>query len=109
MHAGVALLLHPAARIAVTDSTVHPSTVIGLVGLGALYHWRAGQRPAESAVTPPTIGQRATFYSALALIFLSLNGWLHDLSDGYLFSAHMVQHLVLTHLVPPLLISGTPA
>ena len=70
MHAGVALLLHPAARIAVTDFTVHPSTVIGLVGLGALYHWRAGQRPAESAATSPTIGQRATFFSALALIFL---------------------------------------
>jgi hypothetical protein len=47
MHLGVALLLHPAARIALTDFTVHPSTVIGLAGLGALYHWRAGQRPAE--------------------------------------------------------------
>ena len=26
-------------------------------------------------------------------MFFSLNGWLHDLSDSYLFSAHMVQHL----------------
>jgi putative membrane protein len=56
----------------------------------------------------PTTGQRATFYSALALIFLSLNGWLHDLSDGYLFSAHMVQHLVLTLVAPPMLVLGTP-
>ena len=46
MHPPVALLLHPAARIAVTEFTVHPSTVIGLVGLGALYHWRAGHAPA---------------------------------------------------------------
>jgi putative membrane protein len=105
---GVALLLHPAARIAVTDFTVHPSTVIGLVGLGALYHWRAGHRPAETAGTSPTSSQRAVFYSALALIFLSLNGWLHDLSDGYLFSAHMVQHLVLTLVAPPMLVLGTP-
>jgi putative membrane protein len=44
----------------------------------------------------------------LLTIFLSLNGWLHDLSDWYLFSAHMVQHLLLTLLVPPLLIAGTP-
>jgi len=108
MHLGVALLLHPAARIALTDFTVHPSTVIGLAGLGALYHWRAGQRPAESTAASPTTGQRATFYSALALIFLSLNGWLHDLSDGYLFSAHMVQHLVLTLVAPPMLVLGTP-
>jgi putative membrane protein len=41
-------------------------------------------------------------------MFFSLNGWLHDLSDYYLFSAHMVQHLLLTLLVPPLLIAGTP-
>src|SRR6185436_8011077 len=40
--------------------------------------------------------------------FFSLNGWLHDLSDWYLFSAHMVQHLLLTLLVPPLLLAGTP-
>ncbi len=102
MHPPVALLLHPVARIALTEFTVHPSTVIGLAGLGALYHWRAGHEPT------PTTGQRATFYGALLLIFLSLNGWLHDLSDDYLFSAHMVQHLVLTLIAPPLLIMATP-
>src|SRR5205823_989114 len=47
----------------------------------------------------------------VALLFLgvSLNGPLHNLSDGYLFSAHMVQHLVLTLVFPPLLLYGTPA
>jgi putative membrane protein len=73
-----------------------------------LDHGRARQRPAGSAGASPTTGQRATFYTALALIFLSLNGWLHDLSDGYLFSAHMVQHLVLTLVAPPVLVMGTP-
>src|SRR3954469_9324977 len=105
---GVALLLHPAARLAVTDFTVHPSTVIGIAGLGALYHWRAGTRPAGSGDQSPSPAQRATFFGALALIFFSLNGWLHDLSDGYLFSAHMVQHLVLTLVAPPMLVMGTP-
>ena len=107
MHPPVALLLHPAARIAFTEFTVHWSTVIGLAGLGTLYQWRARQAPAGSAGAPTT-AQRATFFSALALIFLSLNGWIHDLSDYYLFSAHMVQHLALTLVVPPLLILGTP-
>jgi putative membrane protein len=107
MHPPVALLLHPAARIAVTEFTVHWSTVLGLAGLGALYHWRARHAPAGSGRSPTT-GQRATFVAALALIFLSLNGWVHDLSDYYLFSAHMVQHLVLTLIAPPLLIMGTP-
>ena len=106
IHLPVALLLHPAARIALTDFTVHPSTVIGLVALGALYHWRAASAAKDEQT--PTIGQRLTFYGALLLIFFSLNGWLHDLSDTYLFSAHMVQHLVLTLVAPPLLIMGTP-
>jgi putative membrane protein len=104
----VALLLHPAARIAVTEFTVHWSTVLGLAGLGALYEWRARHAPAADAGRSPSTGQRATFLGALVLIFLSLNGWLHDLSDYYLFSAHMVQHLMLTLVAPPLLIMGTP-
>ena len=108
MHPPVALLLHPAARLAVTDFTVHPSTVIGLVALGALYHWRARQHPAGGGAHSPTPAQRATFFGALALIFFSLNGWLHDASDGYLFSAHMVQHLLLTLVAPPMLVMGTP-
>ena len=105
MHPPVLLLLHPAARIALTEFTVHPSTVLGLAGLGGLYHWRAGHATRPGS---PTTGQRATFFAGLALLFLSLNGWVHDLSDYYLFSAHMVQHLLLTLVAPPLLIMGTP-
>ena len=99
------LLLHPAARIALTDFTVHWSTVIGLAALGALYLWRARSAPVAGT---PTTAQRTLFFGALALLFLSLNGWVHDLSDYYLFSAHMVQHLALTLVAPPLLIMGTP-
>jgi len=46
---------------------------------------------------------------ALTVLGLALNGPLHNLSDFYLFSAHMVQHLVLTLVFPPLLLYGTPA
>src|SRR3954468_3610565 len=111
-------LLHPAQRISLTSWTVHPSTVVGLVALGALYLWRA--RVAERAVgegRAATTGpdgearsgaQRAAFFGGLLVIFCSLNGPLHDLSDYYLFSGHMVQHLILTLVVPPLLIVGTP-
>jgi putative membrane protein len=48
------------------------------------------------------------FIAGLAAMFFTLNGPLHDLSDSYLFSAHMVQHLVLTLIITPLLIAGTP-
>ena len=103
-------LLHPVATLDWTRFTVHWSTVIGLLALLALYEWRArvaARQPELGA--PPTPAQRTRFVIALLAIFLSLNGPLHDLSDSFLFSAHMVQHLVLTLVVPPLLVSGTPA
>ncbi len=110
-----AVLLHPAARVGWTAWTVHWSTVAGLGALAALYFWRLRRTAKphdDNHVAEPTRPQsvRTTlFAAALAVIFLSLNGPLHDLSDYYLFSAHMVQHLLLTLVMPPLLISGTPA
>ncbi len=94
-------LLHTAARLSWTDFSVHPSTVIGIVGLGALYEY--GARAAEHGPRPV---QRWYYYLALVTMFFSLNGWLHDLSDAYLFSAHMLQHLSLAFIVAPLMIMG---
>ncbi len=48
------------------------------------------------------------FSLGVAIIYLAEGTSLHDLSEKYLFSAHMVQHLMLTMAVPPLLLSGTP-
>lgn len=100
----LALLLHPAQTLALDDWTIHPSTVFGLTALGWLYFWRARAGDRSS----PTIIQRIGFVSGLVLLFLILNGPLHDLSDFYLFSGHMVQHLIMELIVPPLLIAGTP-
>jgi putative membrane protein len=79
---------------------VHPSVVAGLVLLGGLYVFLGGHRSARRRV--------ASFLGALAVLFVALNGPLHNLSDTYLFSAHMAQHLLLTLLFPPLLLYGTP-
>jgi len=38
-----AALLHTGARISPTSFTVHPSTVVGIVGLAVLYHWGRGK------------------------------------------------------------------
>jgi putative membrane protein len=103
MIAAALALLHPLTPLGL-GFTVHPSTVIGIAALAALYVWRARKGPAGG----PSAGQRAAFASGLAVLFLTLNGPLHDLSDSYLFTAHMAQHLVLTMLVTPLLIAGTP-
>lgn len=80
---------------------LHPSVVIGLVLLGGLYVFWGGLRADRRRV--------AAFGASLVVVFAALNGPLHNLSDSYLFSAHMAQHLLLTLLFPPLLLYGTPA
>src|SRR5258706_512648 len=107
MRAVAALLRHPDAQIAWTGFSVHWSTVIGLALFGALYEWRARRGRPDAGETVTRV-QRGLFFGGIVVMFLSLNGWLHDLSDSYLFSAHMVQHLLLTLVVPPLFIAGTP-
>ena len=52
--------------------------------------------------------QTATFTLGVMVIFVSLLSPLHVLSDLYLFSAHMLQHVLLTLVAPPLLVLGTP-
>jgi len=94
-----------AGTVTWTNWSVHWSTVIGIAVLGALYLWRAAHAPERGS---PTGLQKFWYFSGLFVMFASLNGPLHDLSDGYLFSAHMVQHLLLTLLMPPLLLAGVP-
>jgi putative membrane protein len=104
-------LLHTGARLSPSSFTVHTSTVVGILGLAALYEY-AGRTSRLGAASVedrrPSSGQRMLYHGALLVLFFSLNGWLHDLSDQFLFSAHMVQHLMLALVVAPLMIMGTP-
>ena len=97
--------LHPFTQFTWLEWSVHPSVLIGLLALGALYLWRARAANDELKVSGL---RKLSFFFALFVIFAALNGPIHDLSDNYLFSAHMVQHLMLTMAMPPLLIAGVP-
>ena len=89
---------------------LHPSVLIGTGLLGALYFWGIGPMRRRLGLGPPAAPwQIASFCAALVVLLVSLNGPMHDLSDYYLFSVHMVQHLVLTLVFPPLLLAGIPS
>lgn len=91
------------------DWSLHPSVIAGTVLLGALYFWGIGPARRRWSLGPPAPAWRvACFTLGLVVILVSLNGPIHDLSDYYLFVIHMVQHLLLTLVLPPLLIAGTP-
>jgi len=85
-----------------TSGEIHADVVlvVGVVALAYAIAWRRGPRTG--------LGVPALFAAALLVLLVALNGPLHDLSDYYLFSAHMVQHLLLTLVVPALLLAGTP-
>src|SRR5688500_16176115 len=100
------LLLHGDGDFAWTRFDIHPSVLIGCIAFGALYAFgiTRGRKRGEIVASQ----QIASFMAGIAVLFVSLNGPIHELSDYYLFSAHMVQHLLLTLVMPPLLLIGTP-
>ena len=94
--------MNAAPTFAWTSGEVHADVVLGVGLLAAAYAvaWTRGPRGG--------LREPALFLGGLIVLLVALNGPLHDLSDYYLFSAHMVQHLLLTLMVPPLLLAGTP-
>ena len=52
---------------------------------------------------------QACFWAGLCALWIGADWPIHDLSENYLLSAHMVQHLLFTFVAPPLLLLGMPA
>src|SRR5690242_19557625 len=81
--------------------SLHPSVIIGVAALAALYV--GAVRVTGRAVRP---FQAAAFAGALIVILLSLCGPIDELEDDRLFLAHMAQHLLLCLVMPPLFLMG---
>jgi putative membrane protein len=58
---------------------------------------------------PATRGQITAFSLGVATIWVAADWPIHELAERYLYSVHMVQHLLLSLVAPPLLLLGTPA
>ncbi|MBM3949018.1 MAG: cytochrome c oxidase assembly protein [SAR202 cluster bacterium] len=87
----------------------HPDVLIGLAALEAAYLLGVGPlREKYSLADSVDPKQVATFTAGVLVTLVALVSPLHVLGDDYLFSAHMVQHMVLMLLAAPLLIMGTP-
>jgi putative membrane protein len=92
-----------------TDWVLYPDFMIGWLLMGAAYLLCAGplrHRFAGSEAVP--LWQLGCFASGMLIMLLALQGPLHELSDYFLFSAHMVQHLLIMLVMPPFLLLGTP-
>lgn len=90
--------------------TFAPSILLGEGLLVAGYLALTGRyRGRFEESSPVTKTQIACFLGGVLVLLIALISPLDELGDQYLFSAHMTQHLLLTLVVPPLLLLGTPA
>lgn len=86
-----------------------PSVLLGLELVVALY--LAAVFPLRRRfgwASAIDLRQVAAFMAGLLVIFVALVSPLDFVADRYLFSAHMVQHLLLILVMPPLIWMGTP-
>jgi putative membrane protein len=88
----------------------HPEIAAGLLLLLALYAAGIGPLRRRHRLGPRvTAGEAASFLAGVGLLALAVLGPLAEWAEHTALSAHMAQHLVLTLVVPPLLLRGTPA
>lgn len=87
-----------------TTWVLDPTVLAGCVALLAGY-WAALRGVSG---TPHLAGRAWLFALGVAVLAFALVSPLDTLGDRYLFSAHMLQHLLLILVVPPLLLTGIP-
>lgn len=91
------------------DWQIEP-VLLGLITTMAVaYYLSVGPLRRRLAPTEPyPVKHALLFGGGLLLLFLNEGSPLHDLAERYLLSAHMIQHLLLSYMIAPLLLVGTP-
>jgi putative membrane protein len=85
------------------DWHLHPLWVLALCAAVAAYLWATGREGWHA-----TVRQRVLFLSGLLVLFVAVSWPLGDLAAHWLLMALVLQRLLLTLAVPPLLVLGTP-
>jgi cytochrome c oxidase assembly factor CtaG len=90
-----------------TNWNWQPSIILGTIAIICLYLYAVG--PLARRWNQQVQGyQMFCFLAGVICMFLSLFSALDELGDTYLFSAHMIQHMILTTIGPPLMLTGIP-
>jgi len=89
----------------------HPEVWI-IIAAAVFLGWYAVRVIGPHAVEPgkPIVTRKnVVCYVAGILVLWIASDWpLHDISEEYLYSAHMLQHLLISMIVPPLLLTAMP-
>lgn len=92
------------------DWNFNPVTLLGIALFTGAYFYALGPlRRRYGWAERVDRGQVATFVAGAVIFALALISPLDAISDTYLFSAHMVQHMLICVVAPPLWLLGTPS
>lgn len=95
-----------ADEAAISSWAFEPIPAFALL-FSALIYWRGWRRLSQQAPARYPAWRLWCFFAGLAAIYTAMASPL-DAFASFLLSAHMVQHMVLTMIVPPLILYGAP-
>jgi putative membrane protein len=99
----------PSTSALLSQWSWEPSVLLGIALLTGLYVYAIGPYRARHALGPPaTRRQVIAFLAAQMTLVIGLLSPLDYIGDVYLFSVHMVQHLLLATIWPPLMLLAIP-
>ena len=89
----------------------HPEVWVLVGGLAVLYVYAVrsiGPKALPAGTRPISAAQSRWFLFGLVLLWLASDWPVHDIGEQYLYFVHMVQHTLLTLVVPPVMLLATP-
>ena len=89
----------------------HPEVwiLVGFLVAAYVYMVRViGPKAVPAGVAPVTKRNKWAFAAAMTVLWIASDWPMHDISEEYLYSAHMLQHMTLSFFLPPLALLATP-
>jgi putative membrane protein len=89
----------------------HPEVwvLVGFLTLAYIYMVRViGPKAVGPGNPAVSRGNIAAFVGSMLMLWVASDWPLHDISEEYLYSAHMLQHMMLSFFLPPLVLLATP-
>lgn len=89
--------------------TPDPGVVDGILALALIYGLAVGPGRKYLAPDQPFDKKRAGFFAlGVMILIMAVATPIDHIGETYLFSVHMLQHVILMFCLPPFLILGTP-
>src|SRR5262245_33819103 len=88
----------------------HPEVWVLILGIVAAYVYMVRVIGPEAVPNGPagTRTQAGCFGLAVVMLWFASDWPMHDLSENYLYSAHMLQHMMMSYFLAPLVLLAIP-